>query len=78
MNPLNVVKLICSLDEPLRSYLRIKVRESSLNRHACQRSSQIFLGAGATHLYLLDFSPTNLPELKSTIESSYPDVKVAL
>lgn len=31
---------------------------------------------GARHLYLLDFSPENLPDLKSTIERSYPDVKV--
>ena len=34
--------------------------------------------AGATHLYLLDFSPENLPELESTIGSSYPDVKVVV
>ena len=31
---------------------------------------------GAKHLYLLDFDPTNLPDLKATIESKYPDVKV--
>ena len=31
---------------------------------------------GARHLYLLDFSSENLPELKSTIQHSYPDVKV--
>ncbi|THH19947.1 hypothetical protein EW146_g1319 [Bondarzewia mesenterica] len=31
--------------------------------------------AGAQHLYLLDFAGDNLPELKSTIETSYPDVK---
>jgi len=31
---------------------------------------------GAVHLYLIDFSPENLPNLKSTIERSYPDVKV--
>ncbi|KAJ8596610.1 NAD(P)-binding protein [Rhizopogon salebrosus TDB-379] len=39
-------------------------------------SALLFAHEGATHLYLLDFSPVNLPELKSTIESSYPDVKV--
>jgi hypothetical protein len=31
---------------------------------------------GARHLYLMDFSSENLPDLKSTIERSYPDVKV--
>ena len=31
---------------------------------------------GAKHLYLIDFDPTNLPNLKSTIETRYPDVKV--
>lgn len=31
---------------------------------------------GARHLYLLDFDGTNLPDLKSTIEGKYPDVKV--
>lgn len=35
------------------------------------------LYSGAEHLYLLDFSPENLPNLKSTIEKSYPDVKVS-
>ncbi len=31
---------------------------------------------GAKHLYLLDFAEDNLPGLKNTIETSYPDVKV--
>ncbi|KAG7098653.1 hypothetical protein E1B28_000569 [Marasmius oreades] len=31
---------------------------------------------GAAHLYLVDFDATNLPELQSTIERTYPDVKV--
>jgi len=31
---------------------------------------------GAAHLYLLDFVPDNLPELKETIQNKYPDVKV--
>ncbi len=30
---------------------------------------------GAKHLYLVDFDPTNLSNLKETIESKYPDVK---
>ncbi|KAI5889358.1 NAD(P)-binding protein [Schizophyllum commune H4-8] len=41
------------------------------------RASAIrFAHEGARHLYLLDFDPTNLPDLKSTIEKKYPDVKV--
>ena len=32
---------------------------------------------GARHLYLSDFDPTNLSELKATIEKLYPDVKVS-
>ncbi|PPQ70559.1 hypothetical protein CVT24_000048 [Panaeolus cyanescens] len=35
-----------------------------------------FAHEGAKHLYLLDFDPTNLPELKSSIEAKYPDVDV--
>jgi hypothetical protein len=31
---------------------------------------------GAQHLYLVDLSGENLPNLKSTIEKRYPDVKV--
>ncbi|KAI0728106.1 NAD(P)-binding protein [Fomitopsis betulina] len=35
-----------------------------------------FAHEGAAHLYLIDFDPIDLPNLKSTIEESYPDVKV--
>ena len=51
------------------------------------RSSTVSMGVvlftkvdaiGARALYLLDFDGTNLPELKNTIEKSYPDVKVSL
>jgi hypothetical protein len=31
---------------------------------------------GAAHLYLSDFVPDNLPDLKETIQQKYPDVKV--
>lgn len=31
---------------------------------------------GAKHIYVVDFDPTNLPNLKETIEKAYPDVKV--
>jgi len=39
-------------------------------------SALLYAHEGARHLYLLDFSPENLPNLKSTIEKSYSDVKV--
>ncbi|CDO76021.1 hypothetical protein BN946_scf184665.g13 [Trametes cinnabarina] len=35
-----------------------------------------FAHEGARHLYLSDWDPTNLPNLKETIEKAYPDVKV--
>ncbi|KAK7053349.1 hypothetical protein VNI00_003975 [Paramarasmius palmivorus] len=41
------------------------------------RASAIrFAHEGAAHLYLVDYDPTNLPDLKATIEKKYPDVKV--
>ncbi|EGO00025.1 hypothetical protein SERLA73DRAFT_180399 [Serpula lacrymans var. lacrymans S7.3] len=39
-------------------------------------SALLFAHEGAQHLYLLDFSADNLPDLKSTIQKAYPDVKV--
>ncbi|EKM53923.1 uncharacterized protein PHACADRAFT_257429 [Phanerochaete carnosa HHB-10118-sp] len=41
-------------------------------------SAVLFAHEGARHLYLLDFDATNLPDLKSTIETKYPDVKVTI
>ncbi|KAI9442202.1 sex determination protein tasselseed-2 [Lactarius indigo] len=38
----------------------------------------LFAHEGARHLYLLDFAGDNLPNLKSTIEEQYPDVKVTV
>ncbi|KAF8638076.1 hypothetical protein AX16_010708 [Volvariella volvacea WC 439] len=32
--------------------------------------------SGAQHLYLLDYDPTNLPNLEEAIKKAYPDVKV--
>lgn len=32
---------------------------------------------GAKHLYLIDFISDNLPDLKTTIHKTYPDVQVA-
>lgn len=36
----------------------------------------LYAHEGAKHLYLIDFDPTNLPDLKATVEKNYPDVKV--
>ncbi|KAH9083502.1 sex determination protein tasselseed-2 [Lactarius deliciosus] len=38
----------------------------------------LFAHEGARHLYLLDFAGDNLPNLKSTIEERYPDVKATV
>ncbi|KAJ7446177.1 hypothetical protein B0H11DRAFT_1746175 [Mycena galericulata] len=38
-------------------------------------SALLFAHEGAKHLYLIDFDSTNLPDLKTTIEKRYPDVK---
>ncbi|KAJ6625520.1 hypothetical protein B0H10DRAFT_1783044 [Mycena sp. CBHHK59/15] len=38
-------------------------------------SALLFAHEGARHLYLIDFDPSNLPDLKATIEKRYPDVK---
>ncbi|KAH0588999.1 hypothetical protein H2248_004779 [Termitomyces sp. 'cryptogamus'] len=43
------------------------------------RASAIRFGhEGAKHLYLIDFDPTNLPELKESIQEQYPDVRVTV
>jgi len=39
-------------------------------------SALLFAHEGAQHLYVIDFAPENLPDLKDTIEGLYPDVKV--
>ncbi|KIK67297.1 hypothetical protein GYMLUDRAFT_37381 [Collybiopsis luxurians FD-317 M1] len=36
----------------------------------------LFAHEGATHLYLSDFDPTHLPNLKESLQKKYPDVKV--
>ena len=41
-------------------------------------SALAFAHEGAEHLYLLDFVGESLPNLKETIETAYPDVKVCL
>jgi hypothetical protein len=52
----------------------MKVR--SLVTHAAVESQQLISPQGARHLYMMDLSGENLPNLKSTIEERYPDVTV--
>jgi len=39
-------------------------------------TAMLYAHEGAKHLYLLDYSGDNLPDLQETITSKYPDVKV--
>ncbi|KAF9481512.1 NAD(P)-binding protein [Pholiota conissans] len=74
--------------QQIQSQLENAVRSGKLKDKVCvitgvgslkgigRASAILFAHEGAKHLYLLDFDPTNLPNLKSTIETKYPDVKV--
>ncbi|KAF8556113.1 NAD(P)-binding protein [Imleria badia] len=74
--------------EQIQSHLKKTSRRQRLNGKVCvitgvsslhgigRATALLFAHEGARHLYLIDLSPTNLPDLKSTIEQSYPDVKV--
>lgn len=56
-----------------RSAIVIKIFTDHVLRRA---AALLFAHEGARHLYCLDYVDTNLPDLKSTIEKAYPDVKV--
>ncbi|CAL1707725.1 unnamed protein product [Somion occarium] len=74
--------------QKLQSHLESAPRGSRLKGKVCiitgvgslkgigRASALLFAHEGAQHLYLIDFDETNLPNLKSTIEGKYPDVKV--
>ncbi|OSD04092.1 NAD-P-binding protein [Trametes coccinea BRFM310] len=74
--------------ESVKSHLQTAPRSGRLHGKVCVitgvgslkgigRATAIrFAHEGACHLYLSDFDPTNLPDLKQTIEKAYPDVKV--
>jgi NAD(P)-dependent dehydrogenase (short-subunit alcohol dehydrogenase family) len=74
--------------EKIKSQLDNAARGDKLSGRVCiitgvgslkgigRATSILFAHEGAKHLYLIDFDPTNLPNLKSTIETRYPDVKV--
>ncbi|OCB86841.1 NAD-binding protein [Sanghuangporus baumii] len=74
--------------ERIKSHLQTSPRLGRLQGKVCiitgvdslkgigRASALLFAHEGAKHLYLLDFSGKNLPELKQNIEKNYPDVKV--
>ncbi|KAH8119204.1 NAD-binding protein [Phellopilus nigrolimitatus] len=74
--------------ERIQSHLKSTPRSARLQDRVCiitgvnslkgigRATAQLFAHEGARHLYLIDFVPDNLPELKQSIESTYPDVKV--
>ncbi|KAF8840509.1 NAD(P)-binding protein [Paxillus ammoniavirescens] len=74
--------------EQIQSHLKNSPRNQRLKGKVCiitgvgslhgigRASALLFAHEGAQHLYLMDFAPQNLPDLKSTIQQSYPDVKV--
>ncbi|KAI0769382.1 NAD-P-binding protein [Trametes elegans] len=74
--------------DSIRSHLQVAPRASRLKGKVCvitgvgslkgigRATSILYAHEGAQHLYLCDYDPTNLPDLKATIERSYPDVKV--
>jgi len=74
--------------ETIRTHLETAPRSGKLKGKTCvitgagslkgigRATALLFAHEGATHLYLLDFVPDNLPKLKETIQKKYPDVKV--
>jgi len=74
--------------EKIQSHISHTPRGSRLKGKVCvitgvgslkgigRASAMLFAHESAQHLYLIDFSAKNLPNLKDTIERSYPDVKV--
>ncbi|KAI0685194.1 NAD-P-binding protein [Cytidiella melzeri] len=76
--------------ESIQGHLKTAPRSGRLQGKVCiitgvgslkgigRASAMIYAHEGAKHLYLLDFDGKNLPELKATIESKYPDVKATV
>ncbi|KAI8994046.1 NAD-P-binding protein [Trametes punicea] len=74
--------------DSIRSHLQTAPRSGRLNGKVCvitgagslkgigRASAILFAHEGARHLYLSDFDPINLPNVKETIGKAYPDVKV--
>ncbi|KAI0743731.1 NAD-P-binding protein [Daedaleopsis nitida] len=74
--------------DSIRSHLQNSPRGARLKNKVCiitgvgslkgigRATALLYAHEGARHLYLSDYDPTNLPDLKSTIEKAYADVKV--
>ncbi|EJD03154.1 NAD-binding protein [Fomitiporia mediterranea MF3/22] len=74
--------------ESIKSHLKTTPRSGRLQGKVCiitgvdslkgigRASALLFAHEGAKHLYLLDYSGKNLPELQRTIQKDYPDVQV--
>ncbi|KLO20361.1 NAD-binding protein [Schizopora paradoxa] len=74
--------------EKIKSHLDHAPRGSKLKSKVCiitgvgslkgigRATALLYAHEGARHLYLLDYSGENLPDLQETIQSRYPDVKV--
>ncbi|KAI5123637.1 hypothetical protein M0805_001670 [Coniferiporia weirii] len=82
-------KTLARIDR-IKSHLKSAPRSCRLQDKVCiitgvgslkgigRASAILFAHEGAKHLYLLDFVEDNLPELKQTITTTYPDVKVTI
>ncbi|KAF8070553.1 hypothetical protein FPV67DRAFT_1668401 [Lyophyllum atratum] len=87
-NPEDFYKVTTDRIKKIQSQLATAPRGTRLKGKVCiitgvgslkgiGRASAIhFAHEGAKHLYLIDFDPANLPDLKATIEKVYPDVQV--
>jgi len=76
--------------QKIQSHLETAPRGSRLQGKVCiitgvgslkgigRASAILFAHEGARHIYLLDYDGTNLPDLKSIIETRYSDVKVTI
>jgi len=74
--------------EKIKSHLDHAPRGSKLKGKVCiitgvgslkgigRAAALLYAHEGARHLYLLDYAGENLPDLRETIESRYPEVKV--
>ncbi len=58
----------------LHYFTPMKVRCTTAS--VCRHVRWTYLESGARHLYLLDYAGENLQDLRETIESRYPEVKV--
>ncbi|CAK5281586.1 unnamed protein product [Mycena citricolor] len=87
-NPRDFYESTKSRIQKIQSHLAESPRGSRLKGKVCiitgvgslkgigRATALLFAHEGAKHLYLLDFDETNLPNLASTLNVAYPDVKV--